>query len=68
MPHHIQLKQLVNLLLLWIFKYTQELNFIPQLVFEILWVKESCNLIGPEVFGPKLKNQIFPRYVVFGES
>ena len=29
----------------------QKMNFIPQIVFEILKFKKSCNLIGREHFG-----------------
>ena len=34
---------------------------IPQIVCEILQFKESCILVGLEVFGSQFKNLIFPR-------
>ena len=30
--------------------------------------KESCILIGYEIFESKLKNKIFPKYVFFAKS
>ena len=45
----------INLLLLWMSNYTQKFNFIPQIVCDILYFKESCTLIGLEVLGPYSK-------------
>ena len=43
----------------------QKINIIPQLVFETLKFKNSCNRIGGEHFGVQPENQIFPRDAVF---
>ena len=40
------------LLLSWMSSHIQKCNFIPQLICEILWLKDFCTLIGLEVFGP----------------
>ena len=52
----------------WISNYIQKKNIIPQIVFEILKFKKSCNLICGEHFGLKLEKQIFPRHTVFTKS
>ena len=41
--------------------YMQKMNFTPQIVFEILKFKKSCNLIGREHFDLYTENQIFSR-------
>ena len=46
------------MVLLWIPNFKQKLNFMPQLVFEILQYRESWILIGLEVFRQQLKNYI----------
>ena len=46
----------------------QKINVIPQIVFETLKFKKSCNLIGVEHLGLQLENQIFPRHAVFTKS
>ena len=43
----------------------QKMNIMPQIVFEKLKSKKSCNLIDGEHFGLKLEYQIFPRHAVF---
>ena len=43
----------------------QEKNIVPQIVFEILKLKKSCNLIYSEHFGLQLEEQIFPTHTVF---
>ena len=37
----------------------QKMKFIPQIVFEIVKFKKSCNLIGQEHFYSQLENQNF---------
>lgn len=46
-------------------RHILKLNFKPQLICQILEFKESCILADLEVFGPKLKAQIFPGHVAF---
>ena len=42
-------------------------NFIVHFIFEILLIKEFCNLIGWQHFGPLFKNKTSARYVIGGE-
>lgn len=49
-----------HLLFLWMSNDILQINFIYDLVRQILWFKEFCSLTGLEVFQPKLKNQNFP--------
>ena len=46
----------------------QKTNIIPQIIFEKLRFKKSCNLIGGQHFGLQLENQIFPRHEAFTKS
>ena len=66
---HDQTQQILHELKLlklpWISSYMHEMNIIPQIVFEILTFKNSCNLIGGDHFGQQLENQIFTRHTVF---
>ena len=41
---------------------------MPQIVFEILRFKNSCNLIGGYHSGLQFENQTFPRHAVFAKS
>ena len=36
--------------------YMQKMNIIPQIVFEILKIKESCRMIGGEHFDLQTEN------------
>ena len=36
-----------------------KMNFVPQIVFEKIKFKQSCNLIWQEYFHLQLENQIF---------
>ena len=38
----------------------KKMKIIPQIVFEKLQLKKSCNLIGEEHFGLKLETRFFP--------
>ena len=51
MPDHTQQIFMILLKLLWTSNYMQKMNIMPQIVFEILKFKKSCNLIGGEHFG-----------------
>ena len=48
--------------------FMQKMNFIPQIVFEILKFNLSCNLIGREHYGLQIENQIFSRNAIFTKS
>ena len=49
------------------FIWIPKINFIIHFFFEILHFKESCNLIGWQLFGPLLDNQNFSRYGIASE-
>ena len=46
----------------------QKMNFIPQIDFEILKFKKSCNLIGREHFDLKIENHIFSRHAILTKT
>ena len=47
--------------MIMIFICMSKINFVIHFFLETLYFKESCNLIIRQHFGPKLKNQHFPR-------
>ena len=55
---------LINFLFMWICINMQKIRLFHWFVLKIRLIKKSYNLIDWEHFGPYLRNQNFPKYVI----
>ena len=62
MPNYIQPKRLDKSDASIIAQLHKKISFITQVILEILNFQQSCNLIGQQHFGPKLKKETFVKH------